>query len=239
MSNNFFKPAIAVGLLACLWASIVAAQSPGTAPTIPVDPRTQRIQDQAEEVFERADYKRAFFIYRNELAPIGDKFGQYMVGYMYLTGKGVEQDQAMASAWYRLAAERGTPEFVSVSEELKLALNDQQRARSDELFLGLRKQYGDLALVLISIRHDYEELRRRTGSVLGAGSSPMTVIVDVNGVSTTMSGDDYYGRIERRLRSKLQYVASQTDIDIIDFDIDSFDMSSIEQKVTARLDQID
>ena len=98
---------IFLALLACLQPFVAAAQDPGSFPSVPITSKTLQVQQQAEEVFERTDYKRAFFIYRNELAPIGDKYGQYMVGYMYLTGKGVEEDIVAASAWYRLAAERG------------------------------------------------------------------------------------------------------------------------------------
>ncbi len=237
MSNNFFKPAIAVGLLACLWASIVAAQSPGTAPTIPVDPRTQRIQDQAEEVFERADYKRAFFIDRNELAPIGDKFGQYMVGYMYLHGKGVEEDRIAASAWYRLAAERNTREFVGARDQLMRSLSDEQRAESDRQFIELRQQYGDLVLLANAIQEDYDLLRQRTGSRVGAGGSPVTVL-EINRSGSVGSGSDYYERIERRIQARLEYIARHTDIEIIDLDVHTLDMEKIQQRITASVSQL-
>ncbi len=82
-----------LAVTACLFASLAAAQSTSSFPDMPVDAKTLRVFSQAEEVYERTDYDRAFFIYRNELAPIGDKYGQYMVGFMYLTGKGVEEDR--------------------------------------------------------------------------------------------------------------------------------------------------
>ena len=37
------------------------------------------------------------FIYREELAPLGDKYAQYMIGYMHEHGKGVDKDPAVAS----------------------------------------------------------------------------------------------------------------------------------------------
>ena len=100
-----------LALLVLVWPGIVAAQSTSPIPSVPLSAKTISVQNKAEQLFEERNYDRAFFIYRNELAPIGDKYSQYMVGFMYLTGKGVEPSRVMATAWYRLAAERGTKEF--------------------------------------------------------------------------------------------------------------------------------
>ena len=107
----------------------------------PVDARTLRVQEKAEELFERGDYGRAHFIYRNELAPIGDKYAQYMLGFMSLTGLGVREDPIVASAWYRLAAERDSPEFIAVRDELFRRLDEIDMERSDALYLRLRQEY--------------------------------------------------------------------------------------------------
>lgn len=202
------------------------------------DAQTLHVQDQAEEVYERGDFDRAYFIYRNELAPIGDKFGQYVVGYMHLTGQGVAENPTVASAWYRLAAERGTKEFVRVSDELLAALDDQQRAESDRLFIELRKQYGDLVLIARAVREDYEALRSRTGTRLGSSStSPLTVIELDSGVM--QSGAEYYGRIERRMKARLAYITEHTDIEISDIDAENIDVDAIEQQVAAQLSRLD
>lgn len=205
---------------------------------MPVDARTLRVQNQAEEVYERTDYKRAFFIYRNELAPIGDKYGQYMVGFMYLTGKGITEDRVAASAWYRLAAERRTKEFVRVRDQIMATLNDVQRAESDRQYIELRKQYGDLVLLSKAIREDYEELRSRTGSRLSADSSPVSV-VDMSSTGVARSGSEYYSRIERRMKARLDYIAKHAEIGIIDLDSDNIDIDSIERQVAAHLNQVD
>ena len=205
---------------------------------MPVDVRTLRVQNQAEEVYVRTDYKRAFFIYRNELAPIGDKYGQYMVGFMYLTGKGMEEDRLAASAWYRLAAERGTKEFVRARDQLMGTLDEAQRAESDELFVNLRQEYGDLVLLAQAIRKDYEELRARTGSRLSADSSSVTIL-ELNSTSPRVSGTEYYGRIERRMKARLAYVAKHTDIEIIDLNADNVDVDAIEREVAAFLSDLD
>jgi hypothetical protein len=222
------KTSAFLAISACLFASL----------EMPVDARTLRVQNQAEEVYERTDYDRAFFIYRNELAPIGDKYGQYMVGFMYLTGKGVDEDRVVASAWYRLAAERGAEEFTRVRDQVMKTLDSTQRAESDRQYVELRQKYGDLVLLTNAIRKDYEELRSSTGSRLGATSSPVTV-VEMRATESTTSGSEYYGRIERRMKARLAYVAKHTDIEIIDLNADNVDVDAIEREVAAFLSDLD
>ena len=227
-----------LAVTACLFATLAAAQSTSAFPDMPVDAKTLHVFSQAEEVYERTDYDRAFFIYRNELAPIGDKYGQYMVGFMYLTGKGVEEDRIKASSWYRLAAERGTKEYVRVAEQVVATLDSAQLAESDRFFIELRKEFGDLVLVRNAIRKDMELLRRRTGSRLSKTTSPMT-IVEARRPGESRSGDDYYGQIERRIEERLKYIASRVDIDIIDLDTAKLDLETIDQHLAAHLSQID
>lgn len=202
-----------------------------------MDSRTARVQNLAEEVYSRGNFERAYFIYRNELTPIGDKYGQYMVGYLHLTGKGVERDIVAASAWYRLAAERGTVQFVSARDELLAKLNDEQRARSDQLFIDIRQQYGDLVLLAKAIRSDYEILRERTGSRVSAGSSPVAVL-NLRGDGAVTPDSDYYGRIERRMRARIRYIAQHTNTDIVDLVSESGDIGAIEKQVTAHLSRL-
>ena len=225
-------------IVANLFASLAVAQSTNSFPQMPVDAKTVRVQKQAEEVYERTDYERAFFIYSRELAPIGDKYGQYMVGFMYLTGKGVEEDRVAASAWYRLAAERGTKEFVRVRDQVLQSLDDAERAESDRLFIELRREYGDLALLVRAIREDYEKLTSMTGSRLSGGSGPM-MVVEMDGSGSTTSGSEYHRRIERRLRARLDYIAQHTEIGIVDEDVASYDIDAIERKIEAHLGRVD
>jgi len=227
-----------LAVTACLFASLAAAQSTSSLLDMPVDAKTLRVFSQAEEVYERTDYDRAFFIFRNELAPIGDKYGQYMVGFMYLTGKGVEEDRIKASSWYRLAAERGTKAYVRVAEQVIATLDSAQLAESDRLFIELRKEFGDLVLVRNAIRKDMELLSRRTGSRISKTTSP-TTIVAVGRPGVTQSGDDYYGQIEKRIEDRLEYIASRVDIDIIDLDTAKLDLETIDQHLAAHLSRID
>jgi len=227
-----------VAVLVCLQVSLAAAQVLVSQRGVPLDVKRLEVQNHANQVYERSDYKRALFIYRNELAENGDKYGQYMVGYMYLTGKGVEEDRVLASAWYRLAAERGVDQYIAVSDRLWLSLNASQRSRSDQLFVQLRKQFGDLALVMQAARADYDLLRSRTGSRLGVNTTALTVI-DPNNATAPRLGVDYYGRIEKRMQARLNFIAVYTGIEIVVDNPRSISMTRLEQQVDEYLDELD
>ena len=118
------------------------------------------LQEEADSAFAKGDYGQALEVYQTELAPLGDKYSQYMVGYMYLAGKGVQEDAILASAWYRLAAQRETEEYVRIRDSLLILCNDEQRSRSDEIYISLRRVIGDLTLVERLIQSDLQVLHR-------------------------------------------------------------------------------
>jgi TPR repeat protein len=84
---------LAFGMLLLLRAPPVVAGSP--APT-----------DAAVRAIQKGDFKSAL-AELNPLAAKGDANAQFMLGMMYDAGRGVRQDQAIAAAWYRKAADRG------------------------------------------------------------------------------------------------------------------------------------
>jgi len=224
-------------LLSLHW-SVADAQT-SSSPGVPADFDTLQVHIQAEEIYKRAEYERAFFIYRNELAPIGDKYGQYMVGYMYLRGKGVTEDRVVASAWYRLAAERDTPEFVSARDQLMAALMPEETTRSDQLFVELRKQYSDLALLMHEIRNDYEALRDHRRSRLSLDNAMPVAVIRPSRNPGTRSAKDYYDQVERRMQARLKYVESRTDIAVTTGNIEPADLRAIEQQVGEYLETLD
>ena len=124
-------------ILTALSATGVSAQSTVGISVKATVPPPLSLQIKVDRLFERAEYDRAYFIYRNELAPRGDKYAQYMVGYMHLTGIGADKDLTLASAWYRLSAERGTPEFVSLRDQVMQELPSEQRDQSDAVYRQL------------------------------------------------------------------------------------------------------
>jgi len=233
MNNNLTN---LLALLVLVWSGVVAAQSTDSFPSVPVSTKTLNVQNKAEALFEERNYDRAFFIYRNELVPIGDKYSQYMVGFMYLTGKGVEPDRVTATAWYRLAAERGTREFETVRDQLMVSLTPEQMPECDRRFIDIRKKYGDLAILVKAIRTDFEALSGRTGTRLGADSAAVTVI-QLRGLGGAESGSAYYGRIEDRLQARLDFISNYTRIEIRD--LDSMNLSSIERLVADRLEVLE
>ena len=76
------KLVLLVALSATSLHAIASDDFPGRAP----DRRTLKTQEIVDVLFEKGEYERALFIYHKELAPLGDKYAQYMVGYMHLAG---------------------------------------------------------------------------------------------------------------------------------------------------------
>ena len=113
--------------LICLCLSVPAATAVAQASDARSNAGLLQLHARVDELYERGEFERAYLIYRDELASIGDKYAQYMVGFMHLTGKGVDEDPVAASAWYRLAAERGTPEFVAVRDFLLTSLTPEEQ----------------------------------------------------------------------------------------------------------------
>jgi hypothetical protein len=139
---------------------------PGSKP----DRRILKTQEKVDELFEKGDYERAYFIYRQELVPLGDKYAQYMVGYMNIVGKGVPRDYIAGSAWYRLAAERGDESFAKARDEVWERFNDEQRTQSDRKYAEIRLEYSDAMIIADYVEKDLDLISRNTQqAALGNG----------------------------------------------------------------------
>ena len=195
--------------------------------------RTIATQDKVDALFDAGDFERAFFIYRNELAPIGDKYAQYMVGYMYLTGMGVEEDTVLASAWYRLAAERGTPEFVAVRDRLLRNMNEEEMRRSDIEYVQVRTDYCDLAVLLSSVKLNIIEVEARTGSRIKSESTPVTVIEARSG--RVQSRAEYNGRLRKQLEDRLKLMQEIGEFEDLDTDPERINLHELERKVKEHI----
>jgi len=202
------------------------------------DARTLSVQRKVDELFESGKFERAYFIYRNELAPVGDKYAQYMVGYMHLMGMGVEEDEVRASAWYRLAAERGYPEFVGVRKQVLGSLDEDELKRSDLAYIELRRQYGDLVLMMGQLHRDFDILSTpKTGSRLTRRG---TTVTDVDPVmSVSMSGESYQRKAEYRFRSGLDYVTGALGIDRFSGQVTSKLLNDLDAQVEEHISQVD
>jgi len=173
----------------------------------------QMLQEKADSDFAKGDYGSALEVYQHELAPLGDKYSQYMVGYMYLAGKGVQEDAILASAWYRLAAQRGTEQYVRIRDSLLALLNDEQQSRCDQLYIELRRKMGDLKLVQQLLRSDMQILRRRSEP-----SSFLQLQVDPGSAGRQIDPSDPVNeaaieRIASRVELLTQQMAFETTLD--------------------------
>ena len=225
------------GGLALLLGTAYSEDTTGQAAQA-LDARTLSIQEKVDELFESGKFERAYFIYRNELAPVGDKYAQYMVGYMYLMGLGVEEDVIHASAWYRLAAERGYPEFVAVRNQVMESLEDTEITRSDIVFIELRKQYSDLSLMLTLLRKDLEDKSGRvTGSRLSGRSGAVTIVNPNSGVG--MSGDSYYRKRKAQMQARLDYITDRLEMARITDDVDEALLDDLQVRVDEYVQSID
>ena len=216
------------------------AQHSGARFGVGLDSKTLSVQAKAEELFERGDYRRAHVIYRNDLAPIGDKYAQYMLGFMSLSGLGVEQDPVLASAWYRLAAERGEPtQFLRIRDELLGNLDAVDRERSDQVYRNLRRDYSDIAISMREAREAFEDLQQvTTGSrISGSPSSAVTIVEPRAG---SQSGDALIYRTQRRMQQHLDNVTATLGVARVSAEnLTAGELSRLEEQVREYVGQID
>lgn len=192
------------------------------------------VQEKVERIFNAGEYERAFFIYRNELAPLGDKYAQYMVGFMYHTGLGTAEDNISAAAWYQLAAERDTREFVVVRDRLLHVMDQDDADLSREMYRELRLRYCDLAVVLSSIKRNVKDLQGRTGSRVGSQSSPVVVIE--SGTSRFSSGSDYYANIEEELEARVRLLKEIGEFEDLETDPNRINIHDLERRVLQHIE---
>lgn len=211
---------------------VVAGEGYRYFPGAPLDEKTMRAQERVEELYEQGDYARALMICQQDLAPKGDKYAQYMIGFMYVAGQGVPADNARALAWYRLAAERGEPALVQVRNVLYKQMSPEKIAESNRIFAELWQEMGDSKILLRLIRDDIDTLKRRTGTrIPGAASGPLTVI-DLSGRVAT---DSYYTAVQQRLQTRLAYLRTNVEINDIEFASDDENVRNLEAELKTEL----
>lgn len=191
------------------------------------------LQAKADELYHDGHWERAYFIYVNDLGAIGDKYSQYMAGYMRLHGKGVERDVIEASAWYRLAAERGSREFVKVRDELLESMSEEQRVASDAAFLSLRQRYSDLALMLRQLERDRRAAKESpTGSRLSGDSSSILIVNPYTGTTTR---SQLKRRQEERIQAQLDFITGKLEIDPVEAEMSDAEFDRLVQQVRDHL----
>lgn len=218
------------GLLATLLCTTASAQNYRPFPGEPVDQRTRNMQERVEAIYAAGNYERALLIYEKDLAPLGDKYAQYMVGYMHLYGEGVQKDRAEALAWFRLAAERGEPLLKQVRDEVLQQMSSAEIAASDDVYLELWKSIGDHALIMELIRDDMNILRAQTGTrIPSGGNTSSTVIFRPNGETV---GPNFYRDVRSRLDARIAYLDARVEIsdDLVAEELDRIKIQEAEVK---------
>ena len=163
-----------------------------------------------------------------------------MLGFMSLGGLGVEQDPVLASAWYRLAAERGEPEeFVEIRDELMEQLDAVDTTRSDETYLALRRTYSDIAISMREAREAFQDLSTvTTGSRIGNNPSSAVTIVEPRAGS--MSGDALIHRRQRRMQDHLDHITAKLGIGRIEAEtVTAGQLTDLEDQVRAYVSRLD
>ena len=219
------KLVLLVALSAASLHAIAGDDFPGPAP----DRGTLKTQEKVDFLFEKGEYERAMFIYHKELAPLGDKYAQYMIGFMYLAGKGVQRDVATASAWFRMAAQREQPMFLRARDDTWHMLDNEQQAQSNKIYIDLRVECGDATLLASLVESDLQLLRSR------ANPDSLSInLVDRGGASGQGESDRYDNvveRIEHRMIYLTQFLASDDLIHAAERD--RFDQ--LEQQVSEEV----
>ena len=205
--RHFFQLAVATMFMLASVGYVWADDFPGSKP----DRKIIKTQQMVDELFEKGDYERAYFIYRNELAPLGDKYAQYMVGYMNIVGKGTARDYIAGSAWYRLAAERGDKNFSRASDEVLQLFEEEQRLQSDKKYAELRLLFSDAMIITQLVEKDLDFVERRTTPNTGSYSGPENFFsADVAALDSAERAR-LAGIARDRIRDRLAYLRDTID----------------------------
>ncbi len=214
--------------------SALALAGEGSLSVTILDSRTKAIQDKADLLFERGNFERALFIYKSDLAPVGDKYAQYMVGFMYENGMGVDADPVIASAWYRIAASgRGSDKFAEAAEDSVRLMDESDRQASDRAYLELRQRYSDVAVMFRQVEKDYEVLMAvQTGTRIPGGSRSI--------VSTGPGASEVdRNAVERSLNRGLAYLAETLGNPAYNLPYTEVDLKALERDVENYVSRLD
>ncbi len=78
-----------------------------------------------------------------ELASLGNKDAQYLLGVMYLNGDGIKSDIYKAFAWMSLAASKGDKDYKKSVDTFANKLDSERLEKARSILDELQKTYGD------------------------------------------------------------------------------------------------
>ena len=108
--------------------------------TITQDTLNRTLLD-GQNAIQQDNYSEAFDLY-NQAARWGHKGAQYVLGEMYIQGKGVARDQVTGYAWLEVAAEAPDREFLKARTAARKSLNDEQQIEGKLLAQKISDIYG-------------------------------------------------------------------------------------------------
>lgn len=173
--------------------------TPAAAREFPGPPLTRffiNLKNEADRAYERGSFEYAYRLYLKGLVWRGDKYAQYMVGYMLANGQGVPRDPVAGSAWMHLAAERGHARLTEAYQRSLAGLSQDEIEQANQLYQELVSDFGDRHIVARLVRDDRRSLRMATGSRVGK-------------TSALMLGFDamrHYDSVHERMKIRMEYL---------------------------------
>ncbi len=128
--------------------------------------RYHQAQIEADRLYDAGEYQKAMKQYLT-LAKKGDSFSQYRVSYMYLEGKGQEEDLIESFAWASLAAQNRQSDMVKYRDAVGSLIPEKQHRKALRRVDYYTRKWGNLAIADNVQRGTRQELRNCTGSRLG------------------------------------------------------------------------
>ena len=110
--------------------------------------------------YQQGDYGRAFSLLK-ETSAQGMKRSQYILGFMFLKGEGVDKNMLFGLTWLGRAAESGNDEWVETFEGFYDRLSDAQKSMLDEKISDYKEKYGASAQGITCSRRSVGSSRRQ------------------------------------------------------------------------------
>ena len=122
-----------------------------------------------------------------------------------------KRDPEAAAAWFLLAAERGQPQLVEISQRAITALSPEAQVRARLEAERLRAEYGDQQLLVRLLRTDQSRFREQTGSRSGNCDQPGRVTLSTEDQqSQSISMQHFCEVMQARIATRKAYLEQYT-----------------------------
>ncbi len=129
-------------LVTCfLLAPLIGFSGPAAASQVITLATLEQTLQNAQAAIGRQEYDQAFELY-DQAARWGHKGAQYVLGELYVEGKGVAADPVRGYAWLSVAAEAPDRDFRKARKRVEKQLSGAQKAEADRMASELSAVYG-------------------------------------------------------------------------------------------------